>query len=314
VIPIGGTISSLFLSPDGKSLYYLNATDAAAGKIDLATLKKGKEARREAETPLLTMSRDGKRLYLVEADGADCLVWRLDPESMAVGRVFAVKASPYDVAVRDDGLLFLSGGRGEWTEVTVVDADAEKVVARWGGVWTKSLLQLNASQDRLYVSTQGVSPGTVEAFPLPAKLDEKPSVYRFASPDKHALGGEFLVSPDGKFLLAKTGTVLRLGPSRDEDLQPVTKLDKFAAAVVDVEHGAALLLSGDGVLRHYSYPDFKLRGTHKIGIVSYQAVLDPKSGKLYVAGFDPADLGGRAKARGFGDVFVFDVRSLLQAR
>ena len=37
--------------------------------------------------------------------------------------------------------------------------------------------------------------------------------------DKLSLGGEFTISPDGKYLVCKTGTVLRLSEERDEDMR-----------------------------------------------------------------------------------------------
>src|SRR5262249_43059700 len=37
VIPVGGTVTSLHLSPNGRWLYYLNLTDGKAGRVDTAS-------------------------------------------------------------------------------------------------------------------------------------------------------------------------------------------------------------------------------------------------------------------------------------
>jgi hypothetical protein len=100
----------------------------------------------------------------------------------------------------------------------------------------------------------------------------------------------------------------------DEDLRPLTVVEKFSAAVVDVDRGVALLLSGEGVLRRYSVPEFKGLGRHKIGVAAYQAALDDKTGQLYLGGIDLTELGSRPRSRGFGDIYVFDVRSLLESK
>ena len=92
---------------------------------------------------------------------------------MELRKDFTVPAAPYDVAVSDAGLAFVSGGDGDWTDVSVVDAAKEAIVARWGGVWNRSFLRLSADQKRLYVSSQGVKPGTLDALPLPDKLDRR---------------------------------------------------------------------------------------------------------------------------------------------
>jgi WD40 repeat protein len=313
VLPVGGTVSHLFLSPNGKWLYYLNLTDGRAGRVEAATLKRVGELRLAEGSEVLTLTRDGKSLYSVapSVDGRAAQVQVIDPDKMALRKEFVVPAVPYDLAATDSGVLFLSGGSGDWTQITVVDGVKETVLARWGGVYTRSLLQLTPNQDRLYVATQGVSPGSVEGLSLPAKWEDKPEPARAAAQDKYPLGGEFSISPDGKYLLCKTGTVLRLSSNRQEELQPVASIAPFVAVVIDPDAGLALTLSGDGTLRRYSYPDFKLQTTQALGVVAYQAVLDAKQGRLYVAGFDPKTLAGRPRARGYGELYAYELKELL---
>jgi hypothetical protein len=88
-------------------------------------------------------------------------------------------------------------------------------------------------------------------------------------------------------------------------------VEPFAAAAVSPEARAALLLTRDGTLKVYSYPEFKPLATHQIGIVATQAVCVPKHGRLFVAGIDPRTVGERPRAKGVGDVFVFDLKDVL---
>jgi len=117
--------------------------------------------------------------------------------------------------------------------VAVIDPAKEGIVARWGGVWTRSFAQLSADGKRLYVSSQGVTPGTLEALVLPGKPDDKPAVRRANVPQSNKLGGEFLATPDGRFLLCRTGTVLRSSSDPAEDLKFHAAVEPFAAAAVD---------------------------------------------------------------------------------
>ncbi len=39
-VPVSGTVSSLHLSPNGKWLYYLNATESKAGRVDTLTFRR----------------------------------------------------------------------------------------------------------------------------------------------------------------------------------------------------------------------------------------------------------------------------------
>jgi hypothetical protein len=280
--------------------------------VDLASGKPDRELRLAEGTEAVCLTPDGRALYAAAGAGErGGKLQVIDPATLELRKTLTLPTAPYDLAASDAGMVFLSGAAGDWTDVTVVDVPRETVAARWGGVWTRSLVQLSPDQQRLFVSSQGVIPGYVEALAVPKKFDDKPAPYRSPAGDKHPLGGEFVVTPDGRFLLCKTGTVLRLSATRDDDLRHVATLAPFAAAAVDPDRGVVLLLSGDGVLTRCSYPDFKPQATQPLGVVAYQAVFDGKQGRLYVAGFDPRTVGGRPRARGFGDLFVYDLGPLF---
>jgi WD40 repeat protein/mono/diheme cytochrome c family protein len=317
VVPISGTVGALHLSPKGKWLYALNMTDGKLVKIDAAGARRTGQLRLADGTDALAMSPDGKTLAAVApVEGINrgataCQLQVIDPVKLELRHDFTVPASPYDVAVSDAGLVFVSGGDGEWTDVAVVDAAREAVVGRWGGVWTRSFLRLSADQKRLYVSSQGVKPGTLDVLPLPEKLGDRPAAYRASVPPQYALGGATQITPDGRFLLCKTGVVLRASDGRDEDMQFVASVGPFTAAAVDPETRNAFFLSREGVLTHCSYPDFKPLATYDLGVAPMHAALDGKAGRLYVAGFDPKAAAERPRARGFGDVFIYSLQDVL---
>ncbi len=309
---LGGTLGSLYLSPDGATLYYFNASEGKAGRLDAATLKGGLEVRLADGTDTLVLARDGKTLCAVSAADKQARVQVIDAAKMELAKTFTVAAVPYDVAAGDNGLLLLTGASGDWTEVAVVDTKKPAVVARWGGVWNRSFVKLTPDGTRLYYSSQGVSPGKVEGLLIPKKLDEKPVAYASPEVGKHPLGGDFVISSDGKFLLCKTGTVLRLSATRDDDLKQAATVEPFVAAAVAPELGAAFVLAQDGALRVYSYPDFRPAGTYRLGGVGYALACDGKAGRLYVAAVDPKALSERPRGRGTGEVQVYDVKDLLR--
>jgi hypothetical protein len=63
----------------------------------------------------------------------------------------------------------------------------------------------------------------------------------------------------------------------------------------------------------YSYPEFKLRSSHRIGVTAFQAVSDGKAGKLYVAGFDPRTAAEKPRARGFGEIYIYEMKEMRTA-
>jgi WD40 repeat protein len=311
VIPVGGTVGNLMLSSNRKWLYYLSLADGKLGRVDASSLKRDRELRLADGTEALCLTPDGKTLVAVAADKEGGKVQVIDPLKMKITRSFAVGLVPYDVSATDSGLAFISGGKGDWTDVAVVRLDRQSVLARWGGVWTRSFLQLSADQKRLYFSTQGVSPGQIEAFVLPKSADEKPAQYGSPARGQHPLGGEFLTTSDGKYLLCKNGTVLRLSADREDDLKHHLSLKPFLAAAVDPAAGLMLAVAPDGSLRVYSYPDFKLRATYRLAAAAYQVAFDGKQMRLYAAVLDPKGLSERPRARSVGDIHVYELKELL---
>jgi len=142
---------------------------------------------------------------------------------------------------------------------------------------------LSRDGKRLYVSSQGVVPGTLDVFDLTGK--SKPR--RAPNHDKLSLGGEFVISPDGKHLICKTGTVLRLSADRDEDMKLHGRIDPLLSVAIDEENKSAWVVSRDGTLKQYSYPEFRLQGRWRPALAAYAVAVDGKAGRLYLAGFDP---------------------------
>jgi WD40 repeat protein len=316
-IAVGGTVGSIHLSADETYLYYLNLTEAKLARIAAGTGQRDRVLRLADGTVALAISRDGTTLAalatVADRRGAPGRLQIIDARTMEQKRSCALSSPAYDVAVSDAGLVFLSGGGSDWTDVAVFDIAKGDVVARWGGIWARSLVQLSADEKLLYASSQGVNPATLDALPLPAKQDTKPNAYRAAVPAQYPLGGEFQATPDGRYLLFKTGTVLRTSGNRDDDLRLHAAVGPFVAAAVAPDAKAALFCRRDGSLDVYSYPEFKPLATHRTGIVATQAVCATKHSRVYVAGIDLNSLGERPRAKGVGDVFVFDLKDVLGA-
>jgi WD40 repeat protein len=314
VIPVGGTVVGMHLSADRRWLFYLNLTEGKIAKVDAQTGRLEKSLRLAEGTDTLCRTPDARTLVAtgpVADQPPQTLIQIIDPGQLALRKSFTVPAAAYDVAVSDFGRVFLSGAGGDWTDISVIDTARQAFIGRWGGVWTRSFLRLSTDQRRLYVSSQGVTPGTLEAFVVPGKGDELPVNYKAAVSAPHPLGGDFVLSPDGRYLLFRNGTVLRLAASREADMQFHARVRPFLAAVVDPDLGAVFTLTRDGLLENYSYPDFRARGTFRLGVTPFGLVCDGKLGRLYVAGIDPRTAAERPRARGHGDILNYALKELL---
>jgi WD40 repeat protein len=301
---IPGTLAALHRSPDGRWLFLLHA-DGKLERLDASTLKSDASLALHAGTETLTLSSDGKTLAATAPDRrpVEALIQLVDPATLQLRKKFWIGVPLFDLAVSDNGLLFASGSGGEWTDVVVIDTEHERIAGRWGGIWRRSPLRLAPDQKRLFVATQGVSPGRIEAFPIPEKLDEKPTPVRSTARPDQILDGDFIVSPDGGLLLSKTGTVLRAS-----DMQVLARLPAFLAATVDPARGL-FLSTDDGQLLHYSL-DLALVGSYRLPGVGYQITCDPKAGRLVVAVFDPKSLTTRPRSRSASALQVYETPAL----
>lgn len=309
VIPVGGTIGNLLMSPNRRWLFFLNRTSGELWQIDTTTLK----VTRQLDLPdseAFTLTRDGKTIATYVPDGARTWVVLIDPIPLTVRVRFRVDAKPYDIAATDAGLVLLSGDGGGWTDIAVIDTNKQTVAGRWGGFWNRSLLQLANDQTRLYVNSQGVSPGKLEGMPIPAKLDDKPTVSAMKG-DNVPLGGPFVVTPDGQFLLLQAGLAVRCAADRADDLRDSLKLPPHISAAVDPEKGLMFLLASDGTtVKQYSYPDLKWQRDHRLAVLATQIAFDGKTRRLYAAVIDPRSAASRPRARGHGDVHVYELTDL----
>ncbi len=309
-IPVGGTVSSLYLSPDKAHLYYLNLTEAKLARVETATNKTAGELKLFAGTEAMVLSHNGKRLVTVavksdERDrGAAGRLQVIDPATFRMESFWMVE-KPYDVVASID-TIFISGADGDWSQITLQDIKGGRL-AQWGGVWNRSFLQVEPDGKLLYVSSQGVNPPTLDVFAVPSKRDERSTPTRIAVPPDHRIGGEFQLTSDGRFLVFKTGTVLKTTP----EVKYHISVEPHVAAVVSPESKAALVLTRDGSLKVYSYPEFKLLATHRTNVIATAAACDTTHARLYVAGIDPRTIGERPRAKGIGDLFVFDLKDVL---
>src|SRR5262249_52085686 len=144
---------------------------------------------------VFALTPDGKALYLAGTDKDHPHAFELDPIALKVRKKFPISGLPYDIVATDNGLIFLSGTGGGWSDVAIYDAKKQSLVGRWGGVWTRSFLQLSLDQSRLYVASQGVNPGKVEGFPLPVKLADKPAASTSPNSADPAPSGPFVLTP-----------------------------------------------------------------------------------------------------------------------
>ena len=96
-------------------------------------------------------------------------------------------------------------------------------------------------------------------------------------------------------------------------MQNGLKLPPHLASAADVDLGVLFLLAADGTtIKQYSYPELKWQKDHRLTVLAHQMALDAKTGRLYLAVIDPKALRDRPRARGVGDVQVFESKEWVK--
>jgi hypothetical protein len=226
VIPLGARVPNLYVSDDGRWVYFLDATnrrnarlrrlDTDGGdRIDDLKLADGMEL-------LHVCPDDPARMVAASSNGsveedfakpdqfADQLQV-IDLNRWAVIKTIPIKEHFYDAAVGPGGLAYLSP-RKDWGPVMVVSLESGEEVARWDGFQSEDFVVVSRNGKRLYREKQFGSPIGVDCWALPDKLSGRPrtQLQPRDGTEQDASRGEMILTPDGKYLLFKSGTAFEL--------------------------------------------------------------------------------------------------------
>jgi hypothetical protein len=245
-VALGANVPRMCLSPDGKWVFCLKREDGAEAssklvRISTETRKADMELDFAPGTEAICLPRDGKTLYAVASPRGHSTrttgpyegqIQVVDPPTMEVRRVINVDADPYDIQATNDGIVYISGGSGQFTEVTVVETKKSRsVVGRWKGVYRGSSLRVSADQKRLYISTQNLSPPSVTSWMIPKNLADCPVVSGVLRDARDApLGGDIFLTPDGQYLLSRFGAAVALGSNGSSSTSSKSKGGNSPAA------------------------------------------------------------------------------------
>ncbi len=296
VVQIDGTIARLILSPNKKWLFYLDVTNGILGQIDTATGKQKKTLKLDAS--LLTISDDGKTIYAAGGSNGGSL-HLIDPVKFELLGSYGVSLNPFAISVGTGGKVFLTGAGDGFTSIALFEEPVVKYIVPIKGNW-----QMQWLPGKL-VTYPNAGAKEFEVFKLPIEPAKSGAPERVTIADSTPFNGPSQATSDYKFLIARTGTIFNAS-----DLKPAAKIDPFLSLAVDVEAKAAYALNDKGWLKQYSYPDWKEQKKWKLPITAYQIAVDAKGGRMYLSVVDPDSIRNRPRAKGFGDVWVVELKDL----
>jgi hypothetical protein len=300
VVQVNGTVGKMILSPNKKWLFYLDVSNGVLGQIDAATGKLKKTLKADAQ--LMALSDDGKTLFAAGFAPNAILgtLYVVDPVTFELRNTNEADLVPFALSLGAGDKVFMTGAGNGFTSVAMFDSPQAPVKyiapikGDWQMLWLPGKLVVYPNTDAKEFE--------VHKLPIdPSKIAPERVPIAQANP----FSGPPLRTLDGKFLISRTGTVLNAS-----DLKPNGKIDPFLSLAVDVEANSAHALNDKGWLKQYSYPDWKEVKKWKLPITAYQIAVDAKGGKMYLSVVDPEAIRSRPRAKGFGDVWVLEMKEL----
>ncbi|MBI4565285.1 MAG: hypothetical protein HY716_11385 [Planctomycetes bacterium] len=137
-----------------------------------------------------------------------------------------------------------------------------------------------SDQSRLYVGDTALSPGKFHCVVLRKEKNRYP-VYKSPYHGQYALGGDCGISPDGRFLVAQSGIVLRLSKTREADLRYMSKIESWVSIAMTKRADTFFTCTWNGFVKAYSLSDFELKKSIKIDRICGRLILDARRDKLY---------------------------------
>jgi hypothetical protein len=165
------------------------------------------------------------------------------------------EGDPLDIAASNSGLVAVTCWSGEY-KCLMFDGARGGPGVEAKGFPGAAFVRVHPDQARFYVGSVGTAPGDYGCCYLFA--DAAPQVageaYRFydsRANGEHPMEGDFLLTPDGKLLLGSTGAVVKLGPTRDADLEWRAQAEPWVAATVAPGCDTVFLSTADGEIKTF---------------------------------------------------------------
>lgn len=308
-LPLRAAVADLFLSPDGKSLYALDLSEGAVYRIDPETLEVKAQVEAAENAVTMCLTPDGDTLYVGGRDPdprkPSGRIQSISTSSMKAGSTFEVAFAVHDVEATDRGTIAATG-LGQWGGFAVIDARRRSISSNVHRIYGGSVLRLHPDQARAYTGDMGLSPADYHCVDLRKSGPQGHNTYDSPYHGDYPLGGNFEITPDGRYLIGCTGSVLRLAKAQSADLRYAGKIDRGIAIGVAKGSNTFVVATQEGFLKIYDLAKLELKKSVKIGLACTRVVLDPGRNRIYAVG-GPVTAGGRYSPR---ELRVGDIVSL----
>lgn len=275
-IPLNFTPTQSIMNPSKPILYF---TDIVGKKVYSINYQTGETKSIQFDLPTeritfaneeiyVTLLKSGHQYYNPSTDTGTGAVAIIDANNFTLKDKFDVNIDPFDIAVDNQGYIYLFGGSNQWTAAKSYSRETKAEVASINGVRMQSYIQFNPNQDKLYTITTDTSPRDMTAYET---RSGKYTVGGYDSPyhGDYAMSTKFRISPDGKYIFNAAGTIFKATGSKYDDMTYVTSLSTdFSDVAFNIEENKFYTAVKDNKIIEYDYTNFnQLKAYSTLGAV-----------------------------------------------
>ncbi len=280
-IALDSQLAGLHLAPDGESFYVLDKSRNEVLRVYFDPFTVQQRVTLPDPAVCLTMTPDGSRLFAAAQMGSE---WgkliELNP-GLEVVSSFRLDHVPVRIVADDNGRVYVSRD-SQWEGLMVVDVNLRDTIGSVYGILGGSYLRLHPDQTRLYTGDFGNDFYCVRATQqrLGAQLffqEYDSSLY-----SDYPLGGDFKISPDGRYLIGSRGPVLQLAAEADDDMRYEASIPEWSAAALAPGYSTFFIGQPTGRIYAYSLDDLDPVSVLNIDRYPQEMLFDAKGKRLVV--------------------------------
>ncbi|WP_456273117.1 S-layer homology domain-containing protein [Bacillus sp. AK031] len=215
----------------------------------------------ELQFPVERMDYANGKIFVTQLKGQHSYYWWdedqegafavINTDTMELENTIHIKLDPYDIAADDNGVVYVSSGSGQHTNIESFNSvTGEKLSSQ--SAYQMTLISMHPSQNRLYSITTTVSPRKIGRYSIAngALTPEVRSPYH----GDYDLTTDITISDDGSYLFNGTGHIFEASASQSADMVFAGKLDQpYKAIAFDIDYNEFYTADNNNVVRAYDY-------------------------------------------------------------
>lgn len=187
----------------------------------------------------------------------------VDADTLTIDQIVDIAIDPYDIALDNDGYIFIPSGSGQWTDFNVYDSSFNLITSAM--IRQMSPLIYNSILDRFYSVTTDSSPRDIDGWELTDSMT--------LSGDDSPYHGDYtmtamnFISPDGNYLYNSSGNIFQSSNDSNEDLIFVESLGfSYNYLTFDTVNDKVYFAGTDDIIYTYQYSTLNLLNSNNIGV------------------------------------------------